>query len=73
MYMRKTTVWLLCSIFSNGGHVFQRINNPHMFYAGYPNIFITSLVPIEVVSEEMSFEKLLTTKDEDGRQVMVTP
>ena len=28
-YMWKTTVWPLCSIFSNGGHVFQWIKNPH--------------------------------------------
>ena len=28
--MRKTTVWPLCSIFSNDGHVFQRIKNPHI-------------------------------------------
>ena len=27
--MRKTTVWPLCSICSNGGHVFWWIKNPH--------------------------------------------
>ena len=36
-YMRKTTVWPLCSIFSSGGHVFPGIKNPQQqFYAGYP-------------------------------------
>ena len=29
-YMRKTTVWLLCSIFSNGGRFFQWIKNPNI-------------------------------------------
>ena len=27
--MRKTTVWPLCSIISNGGHVFQEVKNHH--------------------------------------------
>ncbi len=28
-YLRKTAFWPPCSIFSNGGHVFWRIKNPH--------------------------------------------
>ena len=67
--MRETTVRPLCYIFSNGGHVFQRINNPHIVCRIPQGTYITNLVPIgQVVSEEKSFEKLITTTDDvDGR------
>ena len=69
--MRKTTLWPLCYIFSNGDHVFRRIINIHNVLCRIPQgTFIPSLRPIgQVVSEEKSFEKLFND-DDDGRQVM---
>ena len=30
IYMQKTTVWPVSSIFSHSGHVFQQVKNPHI-------------------------------------------
>ena len=50
------------SIFNNGGHIFWRIKNPQ-----FSSIFIPSSVRIgQVVSEENSFEKLLTMTTDDA-------
>ena len=67
--MQKTTVESQCSIFSNGGHVFNgsEIHTPVLCRIPH-GTFIPSLVPFgQVVSEEKSFEKLLMTTTMDAK------
>ena len=74
IYVGKTSVGLLCSIFSNGGLLFRRVKKTqYQFYQFYAETFQTSLVLFGQVASFRGeeFEKLLTTTDDDdGRQVM---
>ena len=63
--MRKTTVWPLCSIFSNHGHVFQWIKNPHI---SSMQVTLRNIHTKFGSNWSSSFEKLLTTMDDDDKQ-----
>ena len=66
--MQKTTVWPLCSIFNNGGHVFRRIKNPHICsMQDTLNTFTPTLVPIGQVASEF----WTIVNDNDGRQLIL--
>ena len=57
--MPKASVWPLCSIYSNGGHVFPRIKNPHInSMQDTLGTFVPSLVSFsKVVSEKKIFDR----------------
>ena len=66
IYMRKATVWPLCSIFSNSGHVFSTDQkSPHQFYAGPQGTFIPSLV--QIGQKRRVLKNQLDDDDDNGR------
>ena len=75
--MWKTTVWPLCSTFSNGGYVFLSIKSP-LFSSiqdtPSQGTVIPSLVPNgQVVSEEKFFERNNITNGKNCWKKAATP
>ena len=70
--MQKTTAWPLHSIFSNGGHIFQRTLNPHKIsMQDTPRNIHTKFNSNWSSSfSEEEFWKIVNDDDDDGHQVM---